>query len=76
VNQQLRFNREALRLSQSHLARLSGVSRFKICLYELGDRELSADELARIGAALIAETERLRQLPATPTFAQRESVTA
>jgi len=44
------------------LARLSGVSRFKICLFELGDGSLTADEQTRIRAVLQAEAERLRQI--------------
>ena len=38
----------ALGISQSRLARMSGVSRFKICSYELGDSSLTADEQNRI----------------------------
>jgi len=58
----LRAHRNALRISQSRLARLSGVSRFKICTYELGDGALTDAELARIHEALQAEAERLRQI--------------
>ena len=42
--------------------RLSGVSRFKICTYELGDGSLTPEEQARIQAALINEAERLRNI--------------
>jgi predicted transcriptional regulator len=66
---QLRSNREALGLSQSKLARLSGVSRFKICTFELGDTKLTGDEQKLICAALVAEADRLRNLP-TQTFEQ------
>ena len=41
---------------------MSGVSRFKICLFELGDGTLSANEQMRIREALQAEAERLRQI--------------
>jgi predicted transcriptional regulator len=58
----LRSHRTALRLSQSKLARLSGVSRFKICLYELGDGALTPNEQDRIEQALLVEAERLRDL--------------
>jgi predicted transcriptional regulator len=58
----LRDNRMALGVSQSKLARLSGVSRFKICLFELGDGTLTADEQIRIREALQAEAERLREI--------------
>lgn len=60
----LRSHRNALRISQSRLARLSGVSRFKICTYEIGDRSLTADEQTRTHEALQAEAERRRQISA------------
>jgi predicted transcriptional regulator len=60
--EQLRASRASLGLSQSRLARLSGVSRFKICTYELGDGSLNTDEQTRIREALQAEVERLRQV--------------
>jgi predicted transcriptional regulator len=56
----LRFHRESLRLSQSRLARLSGVSRFKICAFELGGGPLSSVECQRIKTALEAEATRIR----------------
>jgi predicted transcriptional regulator len=59
----LRNNRNALGLSQSKLARLSGVSRFKICTFELGDTTLSENEQDRVIAALQAEAARLREIP-------------
>ncbi len=52
--------RTSLRLSQTYLARVSGVSRFKICTYELGDGALTAEEQIRILKALRGEVERLR----------------
>lgn len=58
----LRASRTSLGISQSRLARLSGVRRFKICAYELADGSLSADEQIRIQEALQAEAERLRQI--------------
>lgn len=58
----LRSHREALGISQSRLARLSGVSRFKICTYELGSTKLNQDDQSRIRAALTAESDRLRQI--------------
>ena len=39
---------------------LAGVSRYKICLHEIGDAELSSQELHRIEAALRKEAGRLR----------------
>jgi predicted transcriptional regulator len=58
----LRACRLALGLSQSRLARLSSVSRFKICTYELGDGALNSNEQSRISGALLAEAERLRNV--------------
>ena len=59
----LRSHRIALGISQSRLARISGVSRFKICTYELGDSSLTATEQNRIREALTAEADRLRRIP-------------
>jgi predicted transcriptional regulator len=59
----LRSHRNTLGISQSRLARLSRVSRFKICLYELGDGRLNPEEQTRIRLALQAEAERLRSIP-------------
>jgi predicted transcriptional regulator len=58
----LRQRRSELRLSQSQLARLSGVSRFKICLHELGDRRLTDEEVASVQDALRLEVSRLAAL--------------
>jgi predicted transcriptional regulator len=58
----LRSDRNTLGISQSRLARLSSVSRFQICTYELGDGSLTPEEQARIHAALISEAERLRNV--------------
>jgi predicted transcriptional regulator len=57
---QLRFHRATLGISQSKLARMSGVSRFKICVFELGSGSLTPDEQRQIDEALQAEAERLR----------------
>ena len=59
----LRLTRNALGISQSKLARLSGVSRFKICTYELGGGSLTPEEVERVRDALLAEASRLRNLP-------------
>jgi predicted transcriptional regulator len=56
---ELRSNRSALGISQSRLARLSGVSRFKICTFELGSSSLTAEEQRRIRLTLEAEADRL-----------------
>lgn len=41
---------------------MSGVSRFKICTFELGSGSLSQDEHERIGKVLRAEVDRLRNI--------------
>ena len=43
---------------------MSGVSRFKICTFELGSGSLTADEEDRIWEALHAEADRLRGIAA------------
>lgn len=58
----LRSRRETLGLSQSKLARISGVSRFKICMFELGGGSLSPVECQRIKSALEAEAARIRSV--------------
>jgi len=60
----LRQQRSALGISQSKLARLSGVSRFKICTFELGSGSLTETEQELIRTALQSEVERLRNIPA------------
>jgi predicted transcriptional regulator len=59
----LRSNRNALGISQSKLARLARVSRFKICMYELDGGSFTPDEHSRIREALLREANRLRNLP-------------
>ena len=55
----IRENRRiAGRLSQIELARLSGVSRFRISLAESGYIELRDDELRAIEHALVSEVRR------------------
>jgi predicted transcriptional regulator len=56
----VRANRLTLGISQSRLSRISGVSRFKICVFELGSGSLTPDEQHQINEALQAEAERLR----------------
>lgn len=55
--------RIALRLSQTELARLSGVARLRIHYAEHGDVILTPEEKAKIRAALHAEKDRLQGLP-------------
>jgi predicted transcriptional regulator len=57
---ELRSHRAALGISQSKLARVSGVSRFKICVFELGSGSLTPGEHRQIMEALRVEAERLR----------------
>jgi predicted transcriptional regulator len=59
----LRLQRSALGISQSKLARISGVSRLKICTYELGGESLTPEEHGRVREALLNETNRLCNLP-------------
>jgi predicted transcriptional regulator len=59
----LRVQRNALGISQSKLTRISGVSRFKICTYELGGGSLTPEERGRVRDALLKEANRLRDLP-------------
>jgi DNA-binding XRE family transcriptional regulator len=54
--------RHKLRISQARLARLSGVSRFKICLHERDDQVLNQVDLARIEQALQGEARRLAEI--------------
>lgn len=61
----LRTQRTSLSISQSRLSRLASVSRFKICVYELGSGSLTAEEHARIREALLSEVNRLRSLAAS-----------
>lgn len=55
--------RSKLGLSQSKLARLAGVSRFKICTFELGGGSLTEQEQLQIRQALKLETARMRSIP-------------
>ena len=71
----LRCQRVALGVSQSKLARLSHVSRFKICTYELGSGSLTSEEHQRIRGALQAEAERLRSISAHVEFDSTSGVT-
>ena len=72
----LKANRLAVRFSQSELARRSGVPRVKICLYELGDGKLTAEEQGRIRGALQSEVERLRRVSIQVEFSTSTVVTA
>jgi predicted transcriptional regulator len=56
----LRSRRESLGISQSKLSRISGVSRFKICMFELGGGSLSPEECQRLKTAFEAEAARIR----------------
>ena len=58
----LKEHRSRLGLSQAKLARLSGVSRFKICTSELGDTTLTEGDQEKIRQALQAEAARLREV--------------
>jgi predicted transcriptional regulator len=64
----LRSSRQSLGISQSKLARISGVSRFKICTFELGGGSLNPQECERIRTALEAEAGRIRSIAINPHF--------
>lgn len=74
----LRGSRLSLGLSQSKLARLARVSRFKISGYELGAGTLTSDEASRICEALERESIRLRNvaIPSIATITCTEAVDA
>ena len=57
----LKAQRSAVRISQNRLAKLSGVSRFRIVMCELGEGTLTHEELSCIEKALHAEAARIRQ---------------
>ncbi len=59
---ELKRDRAVLGLSQSRLARLAQLPRFKIVFFELEDRPLSEDDQVRVRAALRAEAQRLKQM--------------
>lgn len=60
----LRSLRSALGISQSKLARLAGVSRYRICTFELGVGTLSPGEQESIRDALKAECNRIGEVGA------------
>jgi transcriptional regulator with XRE-family HTH domain len=62
--ERLKASRLSIGLSQSKLARLSGVPRFRICLFELGDGALSLDDRHRVRVALEGEAVRLQLIAA------------
>jgi predicted transcriptional regulator len=61
-------------MSQRRLARLSGISRFKICTYELGDASPLPAEENRLIEALRAEAERLRNISLEIDFTRVSAV--
>lgn len=58
---ELKTLRTKVRISQTRLAHESGVSRFKVALYELGQGTLTPDESSRIMNALRNEAQRIQQ---------------
>jgi plasmid maintenance system antidote protein VapI len=65
----LRLFRISIGVSQSGLARISGVQRWKINAFELGDIKLSDDELRKLRAAFQTQLDRLHNLPANMDLA-------
>lgn len=60
AGERLRASRRSIDVTQSKLARRSGVARFKICTFELNGGSLSLEEQRRIKVALEEEASRLR----------------
>jgi len=52
---------------------MSGVSRFKICTFELGGGAMNPNELDRVREALQAEAERLRAIAMRVEFGESAS---
>jgi len=63
-----RAHRESLGLTQLRTARISGVSRFKLCLYESDNGDLTIDEHRQLLTALQREAERIRDVAAALNF--------
>ena len=57
----IRTRRSQLKISQSQLARLSGVSRFKLCMHELGDKALNEKDEKEVEKAIRNEAARIHQ---------------
>ena len=57
----IRARRSQLQISQSQLARLSGVSRFKICMHELGDKPLNKKDEKEVEKAIRNEAARIHR---------------
>jgi len=58
--EKIKETRTRLRISQSKLSRLSGVSRFRIYLHERGDLALTDAEIVRIRDAAREEAKTVR----------------
>jgi predicted transcriptional regulator len=58
---ELKSRRRRLKISQTRLATVAGVSRFKIALFELGEGKLTPDEQQHIETALRNEAKRIQQ---------------
>jgi predicted transcriptional regulator len=67
----LKSHRTALRLSQSGLSRLAGVSRQRIHFAEMGDFMLTTEEQRCIFNALQSEIERIRNIAIDPAFSDQ-----
>jgi transcriptional regulator with XRE-family HTH domain len=60
VAERIREHRMALRLSQAQLSRLSGVSRFKLNVFEAGGTPLNSGELERVEGTLASQSMKAR----------------
>ena len=65
VAMNLQTFRASFGISQSKLARMSGVSRFKLCTFELGNGRLDESEQERVRKAFQSEANRVHCLVAT-----------
>jgi DNA-binding XRE family transcriptional regulator len=59
--EQLKEVRQKFRMSQSELARLADVARYKLVFFELGDRQLDANDQARLSFAIRREAAQLQK---------------
>lgn len=59
VKTNMTARRKALKMSQLRLAREANVSRWKICLEELGEPSLTSEELLRIDNVLREELRKV-----------------
>jgi plasmid maintenance system antidote protein VapI len=62
---EMRSLRTSIGVSQSGLARMSGVQRWRINAFELGDMDLSDEDLHKLEVAFQSHLDRLHNLPSS-----------